>query len=235
MSASDTPDDRPKFFGRRKGRALRPAQQRLYEERLPAYTLDPKALPVDPRDLFGVPVRAVWMEIGFGSGEHLVAQAEANPEIGMIGCEPFINGVVKCVRDLDAAKLRTVRLYPDDARHVLDVLPDASLDRIFVLFPDPWPKKRHRLRRFIGPDNLPRLARVLAPGGELRCATDHPDYLEWALFHVSRDPAFDWLAEGPDDWRSRPADQPPTRYERKALAGRPSYLRFRRRSGPSGS
>jgi len=219
---------RPKFFGRRKGRALKPSAQAILEQRLPVMTLDPAALPVDPCTLFDPPVAELWMEIGFGSGEHLVAQAKVHPDIGFIGCEPFINGVVKLVRDLDAAGIQTVRVYPDDARHVLDALPDGCLSRVFVLFPDPWPKTRHRLRRFIGPENLPRLARVLAPGGLLRCATDHPDYLEWMLVHAGRHPDFTWTADRPADWLERPEDQPPTRYESKALAGRPHYLTFRR-------
>lgn len=222
------PGDRPNFYGRRRGRTLKSAQRHLLHDRLPDYALDLQALQGDPKSWFPNPVRALWLEVGFGSGEHLVAQAEAHPDIGLIGCEPFINGVVKCVRDADAAGLTNLRLYADDARHILDRLPDAALERVFVLFPDPWPKKRHRMRRFVGPENLPRLARVIAPGGELRCATDHPDYLDWMLFHVTRHPSFQWLAEGASDWRIRPQDQPATRYEKKALAGRPHYLRFQR-------
>ncbi len=219
---------RPKFFGRRKGRPLSASHQTYLDEALPGMTLDPAAMPVRPADLFKGSVSDVWMEIGFGSGEHLIAQAQANPTVGLIGCEPFINGVAKAVRDAKTAGLENVLIYPDDARHVLNALPDGSLGRIFVLFPDPWPKKRHRMRRFIGPDNLDLLARVLRPGGELRCATDHPDYLDWMLFHVTASPAFRWQAERPDDWRRRPDDQPPTRYETKALAGQPHYLRFLR-------
>jgi tRNA (guanine-N7-)-methyltransferase len=220
---------RLKFFGRRKGRSLKPSQQGILDQRLPVYALDPEAMPKNPRELFTPSVDSVQMEIGFGSGEHLVAQAQANPTVGYIGCEPFINGVVKLVRDLDKAKVNTVRVYPDDARHVLDVLPDGCLDQVFVLFPDPWPKVRHRMRRFIGPDNLPRLARVIRPGGYLRCATDHPDYLEWMLLHIGASPDFIWTAQRPGDWLNRPQDQPPTRYETKALAGRPHYLQFQRR------
>ncbi|MDF1748038.1 MAG: tRNA (guanine(46)-N(7))-methyltransferase TrmB [Alphaproteobacteria bacterium] len=227
----DTRSDeaRLKFFGRRKGRSLKASQQVILDERLPAYLLDPAAIPKNPKDLFSPVVDSLQMEIGFGSGEHLVAQAQANPTVGYIGCEPFINGVVKLVRDLDKAKVSTVRVYPDDARHVLDVLPDGCLDQVFVLFPDPWPKARHRMRRFIGPDNMPRLARVIRPGGRLRCATDHPDYLEWMLVHAGGHSDFTWTAERPGDWLDRPSDQPPTRYETKALAGRPHYLSFLRR------
>lgn len=219
---------RPKFFGRRKGRALNPTQQRIVDERLPAYAVDPDALPSVPVDLFDVDVKDLWLEVGFGSGEHLVSQAERHPDVGFLGCEPFINGVAKMVRDADAAGLRNVKVFADDARMLLDALPDACLGRAYILFPDPWPKKRHRPRRFVGPENLPRLARLLRPGAELRCATDHPDYLDWMLFHVGRHDAFEWLADGPADWRNRWEDHIPTRYETKALAGRPSYLRFRR-------
>lgn len=218
----------PKFHGRRKGRALNTSQETLLRDRLPEISLNPDNLPDNLSDLFPAGVQNVWMEIGFGSGEHLVSQAKAHGDIGFIGCEPFINGVVKCVRDCDAEGLQNVRLYADDARHVLDNLKPGSLERVFVLFPDPWPKKRHRMRRFIGPENLPRLARVLRSGGILRCATDHPDYLDWMLFHLTRDPNFKWLAEGPGDWLERPEDHIPTRYETKALAGRPHYLTFQR-------
>lgn len=219
---------RPKFFGRRKGRALNASQQMILEERLPAFELDPAAMPADPKALFDPPVQDLWMEVGFGSGEHLAGQAQAHPDVGFIGCEPFINGVVKLVRDADAAGLSNLKVYSDDARHVLDALPDACLGRVYVLFPDPWPKKRHRMRRFVGPENLPRLARVIRPGGALYCATDHPDYLDWMLYHVAGHADFEWLARGPSDWRNPPSDHVPTRYETKALAGKPSYLQFRR-------
>jgi len=219
---------RPKFFGRRKGRPLSASQQTFLEDALPGMTIDPASVPNSIGDLFSGPVSDVWMEVGFGSGEHLVALAQSQSDIGFIGCEPFINGVAKAVRDAKAAGLSNVLIYPDDARQVLDALPEASLGRVYVLFPDPWPKKRHRMRRFVGPDNLPSLARVIRPGGELRCATDHPDYLDWMLFHITANSDFTWLAETPEDWRRRPADQPPTRYETKALAGQPHYLRFQR-------
>lgn len=220
--------DRPKFFGRRKGRALKPSQQVLLEERLPALAIDPAALPSDPGQVFDPPAADLWLEIGFGAGEHLADQAARHPHVGMLGCEPYINGVVKLIRAAEAANLSNIRIFPDDARLLLDALPDACLGRVFVLFPDPWPKTRHHARRFIGPENLPRLARVLRPGGELRCATDHPGYLDWMLFHIRRHPAFDWTARRPADWRERPTDQPATRYETKALAGQPHYLTFRR-------
>jgi tRNA (guanine-N7-)-methyltransferase len=220
---------RPRFHGRRKGRGLKASQERALNDRLPSLSVDHDAAAADPRTLFNDPVSDVWMEIGFGGGEHLAALAAAHPEIGFIGCEPFVNGVAKLIRAVDDQGLNNVRILADDVRPLLNALPDGSLGRIIVLFPDPWPKKRHWDRRIVGPETLPDMARALRSGGLLRCATDHPGYLDWMLFHVARAEAFDWTAERPDDWRARPADQPPTRYETKALAGRPSYLDFRRR------
>ena len=228
MTGEPHDPNRPKFYGRRKGRALNRSMAAVVEDDLPRYAVDPSALPADPKGLFDRPVSDLWLEIGFGSGEHLLGQAQANPDIGMIGCEPFINGVAKLVRDIAASETDTIRVLPDDARLLLDALPDACVGRVFVLFPDPWPKKRHNFRRFIGPENLPRLARVLRPGGTLRCATDHPDYLAWMLFHIRANPALRWLAKGPSDWAVPPADHVRTRYETKALAGVPHYLDFQR-------
>jgi tRNA (guanine-N7-)-methyltransferase len=189
----------------------------------------------DPAALFDRPVDAVWLEIGFGAGEHLVTQARAHPQVGLIGCEPFVNGVAKVLQAIEAepALGETVRLYADDARLLVDALPDASIERLFILFPDPWPKRRHWGRRIVGPETIPAFARVLKPGGLMRLATDHPGYLRWMLFHLTRTEAgraaFDWLDEGPGDWARREADWPETRYETKRLAGTPRYLRFRRR------
>lgn len=215
--------DRPNFYGRRRGRPLNEALQRALDEGLLHRQFN---LAHDPFKAFPEPVSELRLEIGFGSGEHLIAQAIESPGVGFIGCEPFLNGVAKLVRDADAQHLSNILVYADDARHVLDALPDESLSRIYVLFPDPWPKKRHWFRRFVGPENLPRFARVLKSGGMLQCATDHPGYLDWMLFHVRRHPAFSWTATGPEDWLMRPDDQPPTRYETKALAGQPHYLKF---------
>jgi len=223
------------LYGRRLGRPLRPAQRRRLSEQLPQLQL---ALPetgaqLELAGLFGAPKRAFWLEVGFGAGEHLAAQAAARPDIGFIGCEPFINGVAQLVALIEEKRLDNVRIHPDDARQVLDALPDASIDRLFVLFPDPWPKARHHRRRFIGPENLPALARVMADGAELRTATDDVGYLRWMLRQLAARPEFEWLARRPTDWRERPPDWPETRYEAKALAAgrRPAFLRFRRRSG----
>lgn len=219
----------PRFHGRRKGRGLKASQERALRDRLPELAVDLAAAKGGPAELFGIPVSDVWLEIGFGAGEHLAALAAMHPDIGFIGCEPYVNGVAKLIRAVDEKKLENVRLLADDVRPLLTALPSASLGRIFVLFPDPWPKKRHWERRIIGPETLPDMARTMRSGGILRCATDHPGYLDWMLYHVRRSSAFEWSAERPDDWRLRPEDQPPTRYESKALAGRPSYLTFLRR------
>lgn len=233
MTASkNLPDGAPKFHGRRKGRPLRPGRQALIETLLPRVAIPTDTADLDPIGLFDPRVEKVWLEVGFGGGEHLAALAERHPEIGFLGCEPYINGVAKLLSAIDEGGLKNVRVLADDARLLMASLRTASLDRVFVLFPDPWPKRRHWARRFVGPENLPELARILRPGGELRVATDHPGYLDWILAHLIRAPEFEWLAERPADWLDRPEDWQPTRYERKSLAGRPHYLRFQRRHEP---
>jgi len=168
------------------------------------------------------------LEVGFGGGEHLAEQARRHPDTGFIGCEPFENGVAKLLTQVQASGLRNVRVVPDDARDILVRLPDASLSFVFVLFPDPWPKLRHHKRRFIQTRTLDQIHRLLKPGGELRIATDHTDYGQWALMHLMRDNRFEWAATRAADWRVRPEDWVATRYEQKALkAGRSCiYLRF---------
>lgn len=224
--------DRLNWYGRRHGHKLKAGQRRRMESLLPALRVSAPAAggSLDPPGLFPRPVSDVWLEVGFGGGEHLAAQAAAHPEIGFIGCEPFVNGVASLLAHVEAARLDNVRILDDDARPLLAGMAEASLGRLFILFPDPWPKKRHHRRRFVGPDSLDLLARVLKDGGELRFASDHMDYIRWTLFHVGRHPAFEWTAEGPADWKRRPADGFPTRYEAKALTGSPClYLSFRRR------
>lgn len=228
----ETAQQRMILYGRRRGRPLRKQRSGLLETLLPRLQVTvPETGRLDPAALFNRSVRGVWFEVGFGGGEHLAAQAAANPDVGIIGCEPFINGVAGLLQHVEAGGLENVRIVPDDARPILDALPDACIDRAFVLFPDPWPKVRHAFRRFIGPGNLPRLSRILKDGAELRLATDDRQLSRWMLEHTWRHPDFAWTAEGPEDWRVRPADWPETRYERKALeAGRqPVFLRFRRR------
>ncbi len=231
--SKNAPDGAPKFYGRRKGRPLRAGRLTLVETLLPSITVPTDRPNLDPATVFDTPVEKVWLEVGFGGGEHLAALAERNPEIGFLGCEPFINGVAKLLSAVEEGGLTNIRLLADDARLLMAALQPGALDRVFVLFPDPWPKRRHWARRFVGPENLPELARVLRPGGELRIATDHPGYLDWILAHMTQCRDFDWLAERSTDWLNRPDDWQPTRYERKSLAGRPHYLRFLRRPDPN--
>jgi tRNA (guanine-N7-)-methyltransferase len=219
-------------FGRRKGRPLSARQRGLVDDELPRLSIDLADPPPQPLTaLFSGPVRDVWLEIGFGGGEHLIWQASHHPDVGVIGCEPFLDGVVKVVDAVVQMPLPNVRLHPDDVRALLRWLPDGSLGRAFVLFPDPWPKKRHQKRRLVGTPLLDQLARVMRPGTELRVGTDISDYVRSIMIAVTAHPAFDWPAESPADWQVRPADWPETRYEQKAIreGRRPVYLSFRRR------
>lgn len=223
----------PRFHGRRHGRRLRPGRRAVLETALPRLRipLPPSGRTLDPAQLFPASLADVWLEIGFGAGEHLAAMARAHPCAGLIGCEPFVNGVAAVVAAVERERLANVRVFDDDARLLLPHLPDACLGRVFVLFPDPWPKARHAERRIIGAETLDALARVMRAGAELRFASDHPLMVRWTLEHVTGHAAFDWCAAGPGDWRQRPADWPATRYEAKARArgARCTYLRFVRR------
>jgi tRNA (guanine-N7-)-methyltransferase len=218
------------FFGRRKGHPLKPRQAALFETLLPRVTLDlSKPAPADLRALFA-DADAVRLEIGFGGAEHLIAQAVANPRIGFIGSDAFINGVAKALAGIEEHKLVNVRLHFGDASELLDWLPAGSLARVDLLYPDPWPKRRHWKRRFIQDETLKRLARILKKGGELRFATDIADYAVYALARVLRSHDFEWTAERADDWRKPWADFGGTRYEAKAKReGRvPAYYIFRK-------
>jgi tRNA (guanine-N7-)-methyltransferase len=227
QSADGETQHRRRHYGRRKGWKLRGHQAGLVETLLPQLLLRPRA-GADPRSYFDSPVTEVWLEIGFGGGEHLAWQAAHHPEAGIIGAEPFVAGMAKLLSKIEHAGLKNIRLYTEDARNIIDALPDASLTRLFILFPDPWPKTRHHKRRFIQMEMLDRLARVLRPGAELRFATDHPDYLDYALERFTAHPALTWTADAARDWQARPEDWPETRYEAKAIAaGRTcTYLRF---------
>lgn len=218
------------LYGRRRGKKLRAGQEALLDTLLPRLSLEipPEPQELDLAELFGG-ARDVWLEVGFGAGEHLVWQAEQHPQIGLIGCEPYINGVAKCLAHIERAGVSNVRLFADDARLVMNALPERSLSRVFVLFPDPWPKTRHHRRRFVQRSTLDVLALLMKPGAELRLATDDPSYLPWMIELACTHPAFEWLAERPQDWRTRPADWPGTRYETKRIAGTPTFLRFKRR------
>ena len=210
-------------FGRRRGRKPSPRQDRLKRELLPELSVD-LSRPFSPHQ------GETWIEIGFGGGEHLLWQAKANPTAGMIGCEPFEDGVVKVLDEIERGALSNIALHMGDARDVLRWLPDASIGRAFILFPDPWPKAKHRKRRLVNPQTLDLLARVLKPGGELRFGTDIADYVRTGLLALTRDCRFAWIAEGPEHWRVRPADWPETRYEQKAEreGRRRYYFRFKR-------
>ena len=217
------------LYGRRHGKKLRPRRQALFDRLLPRLRIDPGP-DLDPTCLFDHAPAAVWLEVGFGGGEHLAAQAQMRPDLGMIGCEPFINGLASLCALIDAGGLANIRIHDDDARLLIDCLADASIGRMFLLFPDPWPKARHHKRRFVNAETLDACARILADGAELRLATDDRRYCRWMLEHLQRHDAFTWMARRPSDWRQRPDDWPPTRYEAKAIQqGRPPvFLRYRR-------
>ena len=225
-------DRRRRVYGRRLGYRLRPGRQALLDRALPGLRI---ALPDDEQTrlelngLFPAPVRDLWLEIGFGAGEHLAHQVRTNPDVGFIGCEPFVQGVAGLLRHLEADGTGgRVRIFPDDARLLLDRLPDDSIGRLFVLFPDPWPKKRHHKRRLIDAKTLADFARILKDGAEFRWASDDMDYVERTLERVAASGAFSGPEQRSGDRPSRPADWPETRYEQKArAAGRaPVFLRY---------
>jgi len=224
--------ERLQFYGRRKGKALKAGREALLESLLPALRIaTPEAgQSIDPASFFDKKFDEIRIEIGFGSGEHVAAQAAANPGVGFIGSEVFVNGVASLLRYAQDYKLANLRIYDNDVRYLLPRLKSAGLARISLLFPDPWPKPRHAKRRFISTPMLDELARLLADGGELRVASDHPVYVAWTLQHVPEHPAFQWTAPGPEGWRVRPADSIASRYEEKAIAaGRvPTFLNFAR-------
>ena len=229
---------RRKLYGRRKGPKLSPHQEQLLATLLPEHALALEA-GRDPKRYFSSPVDDVWLEIGFGAGEHLLWQAAHHPNIGVIGAEPYISGVAKLLSKLaslsqeklplfpvSGGRGENLRLYSDDARNIIDALPDASLARVFLLFPDPWPKTRHHKRRFVQTEMLDQLARVMKSGAEFRFASDDQGYLNWTLERLMAHPCFVWSATRASDWHTRTADWPQTRYEAKELHGKPAFLRF---------
>jgi len=226
----------PRFYGRRRGKRLRPTALGLLDTLLPrlAIGVPPSGEEIDPAGLFPRPLDKIWLEVGFGGGEHVAAQARLHPEAGIIACEVFVNGIASLLGHLAEGDIDTVRIFGEDVRRLLPSLPAASLGRVFVLFPDPWPKKRHQARRFVGPDNLDALARVMAPGAELRVASDDPIYIAWAARHLAAHPALAPIqvtadrSQLPDDW-------PVTRYEEKLLANHPpTFFRYCRVGSASG-
>lgn len=238
--------DKPKFFGRRKGRTIRKAKSFLLENFLPRIriTADKK---LDLNKCFTEPKKGYCLEIGFGDGEHIAALSQKMPQFGFIGVEVYQNGVANLLslmtglkdgntQDLaEEIKLLpqrsdNVRVYDDDVRLLFSQLPDASFDKVYLLFPDPWPKTKHASRRFINPDNLKNLARIIKKGGILQVATDHPIYKRWTLDTMHQNPDFVWTAKTSDDWRTPPADWSETKYQRKAIreGRRPVFFEFRR-------
>ena len=219
------------FFGRRKGHKLRPRQARLIDTLLPQLAIDLKRpAPADLATLFPVPVSEVHLEIGFGGGEAMIAQAQARPGTGLIGVEPFVNGMAKALAAIEDNKLRNIRLHFDDAVSLIAWLPAMSLARIDLVHPDPWPKRRHWKRRFVQDAMVAQLARILRPDGELRFVTDIADYAAWTLQRLARSGAFEWTAQHADDWRNPWSGFVATRYHAKAARDERAscFLIFRR-------
>lgn len=218
------------LHGRRKGKKLRAKHTELIRTVLPAVRFDPSETVGSPASLFDESPSTLWLEIGFGGGEHLTAEASAHPKFGYIGCEPFLNGVAKALALIEAGDLHNVRIYDGDARAVIEALPSEALDGVYLLYPDPWPKRKHHKRRFLSDDMLMQLARVMRPGAELRFATDVDDNAGWTLARILRSLNFVWAPTGPQDWQQPWREWSGTRYEAKALkdARRPAYFTFRR-------
>jgi tRNA (guanine-N7-)-methyltransferase len=219
------------FFGRRKGHRLRAHQADLIANLLPHLSIDITGpSPPELATLFDPPVEAIRLEIGFGGGEHLVAEALGSPHIGFIGCEPYVNGMAKILKEIEAHNIGNIKLFAGDAAELLAWAPPHSLDRIDLIHPDPWPKRRHWKRRFVQDANVAATARALKPGGEFRFVCDIDDYVAWTLAHLARSPDFSWTAEQASDWRLPWPDYTMTRYGRKAMReGRSAaYLRFMR-------
>lgn len=213
-------------YGRRRGRKPSERQATLLRDVLERVAVDAERPIAWPQD--------TWLEIGFGGGEHLLYQAKANPGVVIIGCEPFEDGVIKVLSAVEDDRLGNLRVHMGDARDILRALPEQSIARAFILFPDPWPKRKHRKRRLVAPATLDLLARVMRAGGELRIGTDIGDYARTMLEAFAGEPRFIWQAQGPADWRIRPVDWPETRYEQKAAReGRVRYY-FRFLRGPAG-
>lgn len=236
-------DDKPKFYGRRQGRKIRKAKSGLLDRFLPQISLDGNQN-ITP-DIFGCPVKDVCLEIGFGNGEHISGQALANQDTGFIGAEVFKNGVANLLTLLTGIKENgdmpevirllperadNIRVWSDDVRLLFAKIPDGFLSKVFLLFPDPWPKNRHASRRFVNPENLKEIARILKKGGILRVATDHKVYKSWTLRRLHEDSNFRWTAKCSSDWRNPPEDWVETKYQRKAITeGRkPVFLDFER-------
>lgn len=225
----EDPTKTPTLFGRQKTKKLSARQQQLVDTRLPDLKCDPTSTPTPL--LKWAEGRPLWLEIGFGSGEHLSSMASRHPDVKFIGCEPFLNGIAKMLVAIEEKQLENVRLYDHDARHILNWLPAKSLDRVYLLYPDPWPKKRHHKRRFLNPESLSLLAKIMKPGADLIVASDIGDYIRTSLLALDQSDEFIWQPMGPTSWRTPPKGWPGTRYEQKAIReGRtPTYLQIKRK------
>ena len=209
--------DEPQWYGRRRGHKLRQNRQELIDNLLPKLKIElPQSEILNLESVFTNSVREVWLEIGFGGGEHLAKQARLHPDIGFIGCEPYLNGVASHLSMIEQYKLSNIRIFDDDARKLFRVLPNASFDRIYALYSDPWPKKRHHRRRFISVETVNALIRIMKNGAQLRLASDHMGYVSWMLEHLSRQPELEWQARSKHDWEKPPSDWVQTRYGEKA-------------------
>ena len=237
-------NNEPHFFGRRQGRKIRKAKTSLLDRFLPKLEITPNTV-LNKETLFGTEVKTICLEIGFGNGEHIAGQALNNPETGFIGAEVFKNGVANLLTLITGIKqadqvpetisllperVDNIRIYADDIRLLFARLPDNFLDKVFLLFPDPWPKKRHAERRFVNPDNLKEIARILKPNGLFRIATDHPIYKTWVLHQMRNNTNFKWTATCGNDWKHPPYDWVETKYQRKAIreGRRPVFFEYKR-------
>jgi tRNA (guanine-N7-)-methyltransferase len=244
MYSPNTIPETPKFFGRRKGRVVRKAKSFLLETLLPQMRVSAEK-PFDVQS-FGADKKEICLEIGFGDGQHLYGLAKCHPENGYLGVEVFQNGVANLLNlmsgikegdhlpesvQLEDCAVQNIRVFDDDVRLLFAQLPDASFDRVFLLFPDPWPKKKHASRRFVNPKNLKEIARILKPNGQFLVATDHPIYKRHVLRTMHGEALFEWTARCGNDWRYEPEDWVKTKYQQKALreGRRPVWFDYRRK------
>lgn len=228
--AGDLTPSTSSLFGRRVGRPLKKGRREALEELRPVFEIPVPETETDPKTWFGATCRECWLEIGSGNGEHAVWQAERNPHAGVIAVEPFVNGASNTLALVRESGVRNLRVHMDDARPLMAMLQAQSLSKVFILFPDPWPKRRHWRRRIVNGVLLRELARLMPAGAELRIATDHPGYLVWILRQMQNSEEFRWTAASSADWTKPPPDWRETRFEEKGQqAGRPAtYLRYER-------
>ena len=204
-------------YGRRKARRLSEAQQDVWDNMLPTLQVTLPKRGLIEIDALQHGYKTCWLEIGFGAGEHLVHMAQTYPDILFIGCEPFANGVAKCLLDIKKYDIKNIVIFPDDVQILLDALPDNSITRCDILFPDPWRKKAHYKRRLVNPVTLDKISRIMPYGAHLWLASDHENYVEWMLEHIMLHPHFEWMAESKSDFAIPPKDWTITRYQEKAL------------------